>query len=67
MHGADFLIHYREVRMATMMAYRLTEWGREPELATVPVPRPGPRDVLLRVGGAGACQSDLHLMDRRDA
>lgn len=48
--------------MATMTAYRLHSWGRPGELATVPVPDPGPRDVLLRVGGAGACQSDLHLM-----
>ena len=48
--------------METMKALRLTAWGREAELVEAPVPAPGPRDVLVRVGGAGACQSDLHLM-----
>ena len=27
------------------------------------IPEPGPGDVLLEIGGAGACHSDLHLMD----
>lgn len=48
--------------MATMTALRLTAWKREPELLEVPVPEPGPADVVIRVGGAGACHSDLHLM-----
>jgi propanol-preferring alcohol dehydrogenase len=29
----------------------------------VPVPEPGPGEVLVKVGGAGACHSDLHLME----
>lgn len=53
--------------MTTMTAFRLTDWGKEGELVEVPRPTPGPRDVLLRVGGAGACQSDLHLMHEFDA
>lgn len=53
--------------MTTMTAFRLTEWGKEGELVEMPVPRPGPRDVLLKVGGAGACQSDLHLMHEFDS
>jgi propanol-preferring alcohol dehydrogenase len=52
--------------MATMTAFRLTEWGKEGELVEVARPTPGPRDVLLAVGGAGACQSDLHLMHEFD-
>lgn len=40
----------------------LTAWKTEPELVEVPVPTPGPRDAVIRVGGAGACHSDLHLM-----
>lgn len=48
--------------MSTMTAFRLTDWGKEGELVEIPRPTPGPRDVLLKVGGAGACQSDLHLM-----
>lgn len=52
--------------MTTMTAFRLTDWGKEGELVEVLRPAPGPRDVLLRVGGAGACQSDLHLMHEFD-
>ncbi len=46
-----------------MKAYRLTEWEKAPEMCEVPVPEPGPGEVLLKVGGAGACHSDLHLME----
>jgi propanol-preferring alcohol dehydrogenase len=38
-------------------------WQQPPELREVPVPEPGPGEVLIRVGGAGACHSDLHLME----
>ncbi len=27
-----------------------------------PDPSPGPGEVLVRIGGAGACHSDLHLL-----
>ena len=33
-----------------------------PELRDVDVPEPGPGEVLVKVGGAGACHSDLHVM-----
>lgn len=46
-----------------MKAYQLTAWQSEPELRDVPVPEPGPGQVLIKVGGAGACHSDLHLME----
>lgn len=46
-----------------MKAYRLTEWQSEPELRDVAVPEPGPGQVLVKIGGAGACHSDLHLME----
>ncbi|MFD8276119.1 alcohol dehydrogenase catalytic domain-containing protein [Streptomyces flaveolus] len=29
----------------------------------MPVPEPGPGQVLVTVGGAGACHSDLHIME----
>ena len=47
----------------TMQALRLTAWGREPELVEVPVPRPGPGELLLRVDAVGLCHSDLHVID----
>ena len=49
----------REVRMK---ALQLTAWKHDPELREVPDPDPGPGQVVVRIGGAGACHSDLHLM-----
>src|SRR5438309_199630 len=45
-----------------MKAYRLTP-GSPPRMEDVPEPEPGPAEVVVRVAGAGACHSDLHLMD----
>jgi propanol-preferring alcohol dehydrogenase len=45
-----------------MKALRLTEWKTDPELVEVPKPTPGPAEVVVKIGGAGACHSDLHLM-----
>ena len=39
------------------------DWQRPAELREVPVPEPGPSQVLVKVGGAGACHSDLHILD----
>ncbi|MBZ0236201.1 MAG: alcohol dehydrogenase catalytic domain-containing protein, partial [Deltaproteobacteria bacterium] len=46
-----------------MKAFQLTRWGSPAELRERAVPEPGPGEVLIRIGGAGACHSDLHLMD----
>ncbi|HLW45587.1 MAG TPA: NAD(P)-dependent alcohol dehydrogenase [Acidimicrobiales bacterium] len=46
-----------------MQALRLTAWQHEAELLEVADPEPGPGEVLVKIGGAGACHSDLHLMD----
>ncbi|HEU4737563.1 MAG TPA: NAD(P)-dependent alcohol dehydrogenase [Solirubrobacterales bacterium] len=46
-----------------MKAFQLTEWQSPPEFREVPVPEPGPGQVLVKVAGAGACHSDLHLME----
>jgi propanol-preferring alcohol dehydrogenase len=43
-------------------ALRLTAWKSDPQLVEVPEPVPGPGEVVVRVGGAGACHSDLHLL-----
>ena len=45
-----------------MRAWRLTGWKQKPEFREVPQPDPGPGEVLVRIGGAGACHSDVHLM-----
>jgi propanol-preferring alcohol dehydrogenase len=45
-----------------MKALRLTDWKTDPELVEVPKPTPGPAEVVVKIGGAGACHSDLHLM-----
>jgi propanol-preferring alcohol dehydrogenase len=45
-----------------MKALRLTSWKQEPELLEVGDPEPAPGEVVVRIGGAGACHSDLHLM-----
>src|SRR5215470_1972880 len=46
----------------TMRALRLQGWKSEPEMVELPDPVPGPGQVVVRIGGAGACHSDLHLM-----
>lgn len=46
-----------------MRAYQLVGWQQPPELREVDVPDPGPGQVLLKVAGAGACHSDLHVME----
>jgi alcohol dehydrogenase, propanol-preferring len=45
-----------------MLALRLARWHQEAELAEVEVPVPGPGQVVVKVGAAGVCHSDLHLM-----
>jgi propanol-preferring alcohol dehydrogenase len=45
-----------------MRALQLTAWKTLPELRDVPDPEPGPGQVVVRIGGAGVCHSDLHLV-----
>ena len=47
-----------------MKAALLGEYHRPLELVERPEPEPrGPRDVVVRVGGAGVCATDLHAID----
>ena len=50
-----------------MKALRLNAWKSRPEMVDVPEPEPAAGEVVIRVGGAGACHSDLHLMNEFDA
>ena len=45
-----------------MLAVQLTAWESPATVREVPIPEPGPGELRLRVGGAGLCHSDLHLM-----
>lgn len=45
-----------------MRALRLLDWKSDPVLVEVAEPEPGPGEVVVQIGGAGACHSDLHLM-----
>jgi alcohol dehydrogenase, propanol-preferring len=46
-----------------MKAFQFVECQKPAELREVPVPTPGPGEVLVRIGGAGACHSDLHILE----
>lgn len=44
-----------------MRAYRMTGWAAPPAAVQIPVPPPGPGQVLVRVAGCGLCRSDLAM------
>ena len=46
-----------------MRAVRFVGIGHSAQIREVPKPTPGPGQVLIRVGGAGVCHSDLHVME----
>ena len=45
----------------------MVAWKTAPEYQEVPQPEPGPGQVLVRVGAAGICHSDLHVIHEFDA
>ena len=45
-----------------MKAYRFHQWKQPGRLEDIPIPRPGPGEALVRIGGSGACHPDLHVM-----
>ncbi len=49
--------------MPTMRAMLLDEPGRPLRRAELPVPTPGPGEVLVKVLACGVCRTDLHLVD----
>jgi propanol-preferring alcohol dehydrogenase len=46
-----------------MRAFQFVELQKPAELRDVQVPEPGPGQVLIKIGGAGACHSDLHILE----
>src|SRR5438552_4533006 len=47
-----------------MKAVRLLEYNQLPKVAEVAEPKIiGPFDVIVRIGGAGLCRTDLHIIE----
>ncbi|MCP3465299.1 alcohol dehydrogenase AdhP [Bradyrhizobium sp. CCGUVB23] len=46
--------------MPTMKAAVVTSFGKPLEIKDVPVPQPGPGEVLVKVKACGVCHTDLH-------
>jgi NAD+-dependent secondary alcohol dehydrogenase Adh1 len=47
-----------------MRAVQVTEYGKLPELVEVPEPKiTDPHDVVVRIGAAGVCRTDLHILE----
>ena len=47
-----------------MKAVRVHEYHADPSLDDIPEPAvQGPLDVIVRIGGAGVCRTDLHILE----
>lgn len=47
-----------------MKAVRLHQYHEQPKLEEVAEPKiTGPNDVIVRIGGAGVCRTDLHIIE----
>jgi NAD+-dependent secondary alcohol dehydrogenase Adh1 len=47
-----------------MKAVQVAKYGQPPELVEVPEPEvTDPFDVVVRIGGAGVCRTDLHIIE----
>ena len=47
-----------------MRAVRVHEYHQDPQLDDVPEPAlQGPLDVIVKIGGAGVCRTDLHIVN----
>lgn len=49
--------------MSTMVAARFHAADKSLQVTEVPVPEPGPAEVLVKVAACGICLSDVHLID----
>jgi NAD+-dependent secondary alcohol dehydrogenase Adh1 len=47
-----------------MRAVQVVGYGESPQLAEIPAPDiTGPQDVIVKIGGAGVCRTDLHILE----
>jgi len=50
--------------MSTMRAVQVVGYHKNLEMKEVPAPTPtGPFDVVVKIGGAGVCRTDLHILE----
>ena len=50
--------------MSTMRAVQVVGYHQNLEMTEVPIPEvSGPWDVVVRIGGAGVCRTDLHILE----
>ena len=50
--------------MSTMRAVQVVGYHQNLEMNEVPAPTPtGPFDVVVKIGGAGVCRTDLHILE----
>lgn len=49
--------------MQTMRAAVAREYGAPLTIEQVPIPTPGPGEVLVKVVASGVCHTDLHAID----
>nr|WP_243708851.1 NAD(P)-dependent alcohol dehydrogenase [Actinomadura sp. GC306] len=50
--------------MSAMRAVQVVGYHQDLRMAEVPVPEPEePFDVIVRIGGAGVCRTDLHILE----
>ncbi|MFZ1470323.1 MAG: alcohol dehydrogenase catalytic domain-containing protein, partial [Paracoccaceae bacterium] len=47
--------------MQTMRAAVLEAYGQPLRLVTLPVPSPGPGEILIKLSASGVCHSDVHI------
>ena len=48
-----------------MKAVRVHEYKKDPSIDDIPEPKlQGPLDVIVKIGGAGVCRTDLHIVER---
>jgi len=52
-----------DVRRWVTRAVKFVGVGKPAQIADVAKPAPGPGEVLIKIGGAGVCHSDLHVME----
>lgn len=50
--------------MSTMRAVQVVGYHQDLAMTELPVPEPtGPFDVVVKIGGAGVCRTDLHILE----